>query len=151
MRALDLMPGHTSHYSNLAEITMDVYNICERIRNGDESGWKGDPSASVMFNPLTAKFEVWLVDGQNVPYIAASGDRCDHSLIVKLIEGDWRKGHQLLKELQTKNRAAHQAQIDSQEDMRMELADKLHWAILKDIGHLEGGTHRQTSFYAKGK
>ena len=39
MRALDLMPGHTPGYSQLAEINSDVYNICTRIQQGDESGF----------------------------------------------------------------------------------------------------------------
>jgi len=137
-------------YTQFAEITTDVYDIARRVREGDESGWRGDPSASLMHNPFTNKFEVWLVDGMNVPYIAATSDKCDHTLIMKLIEGDWQKG-KLLEELQKKNRAARQAQIDGEQDRRMEIADKLHWALLKDVGHLEGGTHRHTSFYVKGK
>jgi hypothetical protein len=128
-------------YTQFAEITTDVYDIATRIREGDESGWRGDPSASLMHNPFTNKFEVWMVDGMNVPYIAATSDKCDHSLILKLIEGDWQKGRQLLEAIQKKNR----------EDKRREIADKLHWAIIKDVGHLEGGTHRHTSLYTKGK
>jgi hypothetical protein len=138
-------------YTQFAEITTDVYDIATRIREGDESGWRGDPSASLMHNPFTNKFEVWMVDGMNVPYIAATSDKCDHSLILKLIEGDWQKGRNLLEEIQKKNRKARQDQLDAEEDKRREIADKLHWAITKDVGHLEGGNRRHTSFYAKGK
>lgn len=138
-------------YTQFAEVTSDVYDIARRIREGDESGWRGDPSAALMFNQWTNKFEVWMEDGMKQPYIAATSDRCDHSLILKLIEGDWQKGRRLLEELQKKNRAAHQAQLDADEDKRREMADKLHWAIIKDVGHLEGGNRRHTSFYAKGK
>jgi hypothetical protein len=122
-----------------------VYNISERIRKGDESGWRGDPTASILFNPLTQHFEVWLIDGQNTPYIACSSPRCDHSLIVKLIEGDWQKGHRLIEDIQKKNRAARAAEDSAQRDKAEELADKMHFAIIKDIGHLEGGTKRQYS------
>lgn len=137
-------------YTQFAEVTTDVYDIARRIREGDESGWRGDPSASLMLNPYTKKFEVWMVDGMNVPYIAATSDRCDHSLLVKLVEGDWQKGRQLLEELQKKNRDAHAARVGAEEDKRQEIADKLHWAIIKDVGHMEGGNRRHTSFYTKG-
>jgi hypothetical protein len=138
-------------YTQYAEITTDVYDIARRIREGDESGWRGDPTAALMFNQFTNKFEVWMEDGMRQPYIAATSDRCDHTLLVKLVEGDWQKGKQLLEELQKKNHQAHAARLDAQADQRAELADKLHWAIMKDVGHLEGGTHRHTSFYTKGK
>ena len=151
MRALDLMPGHTPGYSQLAEINSDVYNICTRIQQCDESGWRGDTSASVMFNPYSQQFEVWLVDGQNTPYIAATSDRCDHQLILKLIEGDWQKGRKLLEELQTKNRKAHSDRIAADREKTQEIAEKLHWAIIKDVGHLEGGSRPFQSFYTKGK
>lgn len=138
-------------YTQFAEITSDVYDIARRIREGDESGWRGDPSASLMHNPFSNQFEVWMVDGMNQPYIAATSTKCDHSLLIKLTEGDWQKGKQLLEAMQKKNRDIHQSKIDAEEDTRMEIADKLHWALMKDVGHLEGGTHRQTSLYTKGK
>lgn len=127
------------------EVTMDIYDISRRIREGDESGWRGDPTASVMFNPLTQQFEVWLIDDHNTPYIACSGPRCDHSLIVKLIEGDWQKGKKLLEEIQKKNRQAQEARLTADRDRAEEIADKMHFAIIKDLGHLEGGTRRQYS------
>jgi hypothetical protein len=138
-------------YTQFAEITSDVYDIARRIREGDESGWRGDPSASLMHNPFSNMFEVWMIDGMNTPYIAATSHRCDHSLLLKLIEGDWQKGKQLLEAIQKKNHDIHQAKIDAEEDKRLEIADKIHWALMKDIGHHEGGTHRHTSFHTKGK
>lgn len=145
-KASDLISQHIPGADNWVEVSLDVYNITERIRKGDESGWRGDPSASVMFNPLTQQFEVWLVDEHQTPYIACSGPRCDHSLIVKLIEGDWQKGKKLLEEIQKKNREARSKEMSLQRDMSEELADKMHYAIMKDLGHMEGGTRRQHSF-----
>jgi hypothetical protein len=145
LRAHDILGQHIPGSDGWAEISTDVYNIAERIRKGDESGWRGDPTASILFNPLTQHFEVWLIDGQNTPYIACSSPRCDHSLIVKLIEGDWQKGHRLIEDIQKKNRAARAAEDSAQRDKAEELADKMHFAIIKDIGHLEGGTKRQYS------
>ena len=147
LRAHDILSQHIPGADGWAEISTDVYDIARRVREGDESGWQGDPTASILFNPLTQHFEVWLIDAQNTPYIACSSQRCDHSLILKLIEGDWRKGHRLLEDIQKKNAAARKAEDDAKHEQAREIADKIHWAIIKDLGHLEGGTHRQTSLY----
>jgi hypothetical protein len=151
MFARDLMGGHIPDSDQWIEVSFDVFDIVRRIREGDESGWRGDPNASIMFNPVTRHFEVWLVDDKNIPYIACSSERCDHSLIVKLIEGDWQKGKKLLEEIQKKNRLAHEAKLSMDRDRAEEIADKMHWAIIRDLGHLEGGTRRQYSFNEKGK
>lgn len=143
--AHDILGQHIPGSDGWAEISSDVYDIARRVREGDESGWRGDPTASVLFNPLTQHFEVWMIDDQNTPYIACSSLRCDHSLILKLIEGDWRKGHRLLEEIQKKNHAAKKAEDDAKKDHAAEIADKIHWAIIKDLGHLNGGTRRQHS------
>jgi len=151
MFARDLMGGHIPDSDQWIEVSFDVFDIVRRIREGDESGWRGDPNASIMFNPVTRHFEVWLVDDKNIPYIACSSDRCDHSLIVKLIEGDRQKGKKLIEEIQKKNRLAHEAKLSMDRDRAEEIADKMHWAIIRDLGHLEGGTRRQYSFNEKGK
>lgn len=151
MLARDLMGNHIQGADTWMEVSFDVYDIVRRIREGDESGWRGDPSASLLFNPMTRMFEVWLVDDQNTPYIACSSDKCDHSLLVKLVEGDWQKGKRLLEEIQKKNRAAHAARLTEDRDRAEEIADKMHWAIIRDIGHLEGGNRRLYSFADRGK
>jgi hypothetical protein len=51
----------------------------------------------------------------------------------------------LIEDIQKKNRAARAAEDSAQRDKAEELADKMHFAIIKDIGHLEGGTKRQYS------
>lgn len=151
MRAFDLMSSHIPGSDGWAEISTDVFDIARRIREGDESGWRGDPTASILFNPLTKHFEVWLIDDQNTPYIACSSSRCDHSLIVKLIEGDWQKGRRLLEEIQKKNHAARDAEKQAQREKIEEIADKMQFAIMKDLGHLEGQTKRVYSMNSDGK
>ena len=56
IRAANLM-GNVQGGNQMAEVSFDVYDIANRIQNGDESGWRGDPSASLMFNPTAARFE----------------------------------------------------------------------------------------------
>lgn len=143
--------GNVEGGSEMAEVSWDVYDIATRIQRGDESGWRGDPSASLMFNPLANRFEVWMVDALNTPYVACSHDRCDHTLITKLIEGDWQKGKQLAEDIMKRNRKIKDAHEQAEKDKRQELADKLHWALIKDLGHLEGSNRRVFSMNSKGK
>lgn len=143
--------GNVEGGSEMAEVSWDVYDIATRIQRGDESGWRGDPSASLMFNPLANRFEVWMVDALNTPYVACSHDRCDHTLITKLIEGDWQKGKQLAEDIMKRNRKIKDAHEQAEKDKRQELADKLHWALIKDLGHLEGSNRRVLSMNSKGK
>ena len=150
IRAADLM-GNVDGGSEMAEVTFDVYDISTRIQKGDESGWRGDPQASLMFNPITRRFEVWMVDATGTPYIACTHERCDHTLITKLIEGDWQKGRQLAEDIMKKNRAIRDAHATEEQDKRLELADKLHWAVVRDVGHLEGSNRRIHSMNEKGK
>lgn len=150
IRAADLM-GNVDGGSEMAEVTFDVYDISTRIQKGDESGWRGDPQASLMFNPITRRFEVWMVDATGTPYIACTHERCDHTLITKLIEGDWQRGRQLAEDIMKKNRAIRDAHATEEQDKRLELADKLHWAVVRDVGHLEGSNRRIHSMNEKGK
>lgn len=150
IRAADMM-GNVEGGSQMAEVSFDVYDIATRIQKGDESGWRGDPSASLMFNPLAGRFEVWMVDVTGTPYVACSHHRCDHTLITKLIEGDWRKGKALHEDLIKKNRKIRDAHETAEKEKRLELADKLHWALIQDLGHLNGGNRRQYSMAKKGK
>lgn len=150
IRAADLM-GNIEGGGQMAEVSWDVYDIATRIQKGDESGWRGDPQASLMFNPIAQRFEVWMVDALGEPYIACSHNRCDHTLITKLIEGDWQKGKRLHEDLMKKNRAIKDAHETAEKEKRLELADKLHWALIKDLGHLDGGNRRAYSMNSKGK
>ena len=143
--------GEVEGGHQMAEVAFDVYDIATRIQKGDESGWRGDPSASLMFNPIAQRFEVWMIDATGTPYIACSHTRCDHTLIVKLIEGDWMKGKQLAEDINKRNRAIKQAHETAEQDKRLELADKLHWALIRDIGHMEGSNRRIHSMNQKGK
>lgn len=116
IRAANLM-GEVEGGGQMAEVAFDVYDIATRIQKGDESGWRGDPSASLMFNPLIGRFEVWMVDAMGTPYVACSHHRADHNLIIKLIEGDWQKGKSLHEDLMKRNKAIKAAhETDEQEN-----------------------------------
>lgn len=129
------------------EMPIPMYNelqdIDRRIKYGDESGWRGDPTMGVFFNQVKKRFEVWGLDGRGNEYEAASSDTLSTNLIVKLREGDWQRHdvHQRVLDANAKLASDRQA-ADS--EARREVGEKLQWAIRRDFAtHLggRGGVH----------
>lgn len=123
-------------------VESDVLDIGRRIAQGDEL-WRGDPTMGLFWNPVEGMFEVWGEDIAGTPYLAVAHTHADARLVMKLVEGDWQKGLAKLEALQAaeiKRKADEQKVIDDQNE---ELADKLHWALVKDIGQHEGGMTRR--------
>lgn len=130
----------------MVELTEDVLDIGRRIREGDESGWRGDPSMKLCWNPMTQKYEVVGIDATGSEYLAASHDTCDHTLLVKLVAGDPRK-HNVVYEVIEANRKLREGQEAADREKAREIADKLQWAIRKDLGQHLGGTKRMHSMH----
>lgn len=148
MRALtpNAMLPHLSPGPGRAWVDGDVLDIGRRIQQGDESGWRGDPTMWLAYNAMTGRFEVWATDLGGNQYIAASHDECNHVLIQKLIAGDPRRGDVLAGVLEVNARARADAERREREQ-RLIAHDKLAWALRKDLGHLYGGTRRQHSMH----
>lgn len=123
---------------NMVQIDADVLDIDRRIREGDESGWRGDPNMRLFWNPGSMMFEVVGIDRTGQEYLAASHDRCDHTLLVKLVNGDPRRVNVFAEA------AKHNAKLTADNEAadrekRLAVADKMQFAIRKDLGHLNGG------------
>ena len=129
-------------------VESSIFDIDRRIKDGDESGWRGDPSMGLFYNPQTLMFEVWGIDRGGNQYLACSHHACDHTLLAKLVAGDPTR-NDVIGRVLAANEKANKDRSDAERDRRSEIADKLGFAIRKDFGHLEGGTHRQTSLYVK--
>lgn len=119
-------------------VESDVLDIGRRIAQGDEL-WRGDPSMGLFWNPVEQMFEVWGEDIAGTPYLAAAHTHADARLVMKLVEGDWQKGLAKLNALQAAEVARKADEERRVQDQNEELADKLHWALRRDIGHMEGG------------
>lgn len=128
------------------EVSGDVLDIARRIRDGDESGWRGDPSMSLTYNPASREFEVLATDRAGNRYVAVSSPRCDHSILIKLREGDPRRGS-VVDRVLAHNEKVRADREQQQRDERRELSLRLAHAVVKDIGHLEGGTRPTQSMY----
>lgn len=131
----------------MVEITSDVLDIARRIREGDEL-WRGDPTMRLTYNPdpTIRRFEVIGLDVTGAPYIAAAHDRCDQTLLIKLAEGDPRRGN-VFERVMKHNEQVRKDREDAERDQRMEIADKMHWAIKQDLGQHLGGRRRLHGMY----
>lgn len=121
----------------------DLNDIDNRVKFGDESGWRGDPTMCVCIDKLTGMFEVWGLDSHNTPYKAVTHHKLNHEIIRKLIAGDWQK-HDVIDEVMAANAALEAANAAKDKDNRMVVAEKMAWAIRQDFAqHLggRGGVH----------
>lgn len=124
-------------------VESDVLDIGRRIAQGDEL-WRGDPTMGLFWNPVEGMFEVWGEDIAGTPYLAAAHTHADARLILKLVEGDWQKGLAKVNALQAAEAKRKADEARAFADQNEELADKLHFALVKDIGqHYGGMTRRQ--------
>lgn len=125
----------------MVHLDQTVLDIDRRIKYGDESGWRGDPSMGLYWNPASMMYEVIGVDRTGQQYLAASHDRCDHTLLMKLVAGDPRK-HNVAAEVLARNEKLRADADAAAKEKRLEVADKMHHAVKKDLGHHMGGTKR---------
>lgn len=116
-------------------------DIGRRIRDGDESGWRGDPTMCLYLNQQTGHFEVWGIDRVGQEYMACSHPHLTIEIIHKLRDGDPQKNDVFQRVLDNNAKlAADRAQRDREK--LADVADKLHWGIRQDFGPHLGGRKR---------
>lgn len=113
-------------------VPTSVFDIDRRIKEGDESGWRGDPSMFLMLNPQTEMFEVWGIDRAGNQYMACSHHSCDHVLLQKLVAGDPQR-HDVINEVLKANAQLERDRRAAEREQGLEAADKLGHAIRKDF------------------
>ena len=117
----------------MARIDADVLDIVRRVREGDEL-WRGDPTMDVGWNFVMERFEVWGIDAEGTPYLAATAERLDHRILQKLTENDWQRGKSAVIANALAARAHRKAMEDTAAERSAEHVDALGWAIRKDLG-----------------
>jgi hypothetical protein len=122
-----------------------VQDTLRLLKHGDGIlGWEGDPNMEIMVDLITGMYDVWTLDTQGRPYLAFSRPYCDHRLVQDALACDTRR-RDVAGDVMKLNLAREAAAQATFEDQVEEYADKLHFALRKDLGHLFGGTRRQTS------
>ncbi len=120
-----------------------VHDIIRRLEHGDPTvGWPGDPDLRLVANVETGEFEVWARDAHGDPYIAVTHPRCDPSLLAKLVASDNRKVD-VLDRVARKESARVAAEESAREDRFEEMADRLQFGLMRDLGHRSGGLTRR--------
>lgn len=135
----------TIHNTLAGRVTVegDVHDIIRRIEQGDPTmGWPGNPDLRLVANVETREFEVWDRDAHGDPYIAVTWPRCDASLIAELVRADNRLSNPL-ERVAVRETARVAAEEAAEEDRLTELADRLQFGLMKDIGHRHGGLTRR--------
>lgn len=109
-------------------------------------GWRGDSAMDVYLWPQ-GRCEVAAFDAHGNRYCAAAVDTrvpgWQHTLLRKLRDGDWQLGPALFEQVQADNARLEAARAAEGADRRLETADKLHFALLRDLGHMHSGTTRR--------
>lgn len=123
-------------------VNADIFDIDRRIKYGDESGWRGDPTMGLFFNPELNRFEVWGIDRGGTQYIAASHHELSHEILIKLRNGDPTRNDPWQRIIDH-NTKVKKEQETADRERRAEVFDKLAWAARQDFGHLYGGRRRQ--------
>lgn len=137
------------------EFTAEFTDIGRRLHQGDATlGWLGDDTLEIRMSvegdrngrPVKGgqtMFEVWGRHPNGDPYVCLRWPRFDESLLRALAERDTRtqnmreRFEREVMQQEARRAAAAKERFD-------DLADKAQWALRKDTGHLDGGTHRIT-------
>jgi len=120
----------------------DLMDLDRRVKEGDECGWRGDPTMGIFINRFTGEFEVWGVDRGGNQYKAASHHKLDHTLLIKLREGDPTK-HDVFQRVLDANEKLKADRDQANREKAAEVADKLAWGIRQDFSQHLGGRRRQ--------
>lgn len=129
---------HTTPAGERVEIDSDVLNLDRKVKEGDAaSGWRGDPQMWLCYTPQTKELEVWGLDAAGVPYIAAvepaSNPNWRFDILVRLRQGDWQRGGDVIGDLLAARDAKRAAADRAAEAEWDERAERLAWAVKKDM------------------
>lgn len=138
------------------EIDQDVTDIGRRLHEGDGTvGWLGDDTLKVVLaveldkndNPVTGGEQHFVVMGRTadgVEYACLRWPVMDTSMLRALAERDSRTRNMVALYEAEARKVEREKALAIQEKFQ-EVGDKAQWALRKDVGHLEGGTHRLTA------
>ena len=128
--------------------------IAQRIRDGDPTyGWLGDERLTLVHNavwvdPDTGKregrWEVWRdhEDGTRSVVMWRRGRRLPGPALLRALAEHDTRTRDVLSEIDAHNEAVDRDRERVAREQRLDLADKLHWALCKDLGEpMPDGRH----------
>lgn len=142
-RELTLRPAEILHPQNLdgRAIWLDpeVQDLVDRLHLGDPTiGWEGDPRLAIYRGPGRT-WELWRLENDGEYRMVCKsrpGLGLDNRLIVRLVQHDARRGFDPKKAVDANNAKVDKERNSAIHDKKLAAADKLRWALIKDVGHL---------------
>lgn len=140
-------------YRNV-QITGELKDFERRLYEGDATvGWIGkDDTLTLRIafpvdakgNPTRgdARYEIWGCDRQGNQYVCASGPRADAQLLRQLANNDTRTGASSFEGFWAEVAKNEAAQEKANDEKLAAGYDRLHFSLLKDLGHMSGQRHR---------
>lgn len=123
-------------------------DVAKALTKGDPTkGWEGDERLALTWNGKDQRIELWRCEEDGEYRLVLRGKPgkriVDQGLIDFLVAHDTRRGYNPYAEAMAGNLANEKRIADERDGAIGEVADKLHWALMKDIGHLEGGSRKR--------
>ncbi len=116
-----------------------VLETLRALKEGDGIlGWEGDPNMEIFLDMASGTYDVWTLDNQGEPYMALSRPYCDQRLVVDVLAADTRRRDVAGSVMAHNKRVEAAAKADFAAQVE-EHAEKLQWALRRDIGAYEGG------------
>lgn len=122
--------------------------IVDKLHFGDPAlGWEGDERLALSWNGQTERVELWRLEDDGEYRLVMRGRPgmrvVDMGIIQFLVTHDRQRGFKLRDAID-----AHNAKLDADREKEFDAkveaaADRLHWALLRDIGQFEGGITRR--------
>ena len=89
------------------------------------------------FNTLSNELEVFGIDAEGVPYVAASEPQSNpnwrHDLLARVVRGDWQRGSAIIDGLLAERDRKDAAKAKDEADAWDEKDEKFAWALKKEL------------------
>lgn len=123
--------------------------LADRIAKGDPTfGWEGDERYALYVNPRAQRWELWRLEADNVYRRSVvvpgfvKGVEAVAWVVRWIVDHDGRRGFSPAEFVIQENIRTQKARDAAMHARNEEAADRLHHGLTKDLGHLEGMTHR---------
>lgn len=123
-----------SHAAIVTDPTL-MNDLVRRLREGDSTGWEGDPRLTLAWNRPERRYELWRLERDSQYRLVARGPidgGMPYDLTRQLVAHDQRRGFDVFAEVR-----AHNAEVERRQeaDLTEKMApayEKLRWALRKD-------------------
>lgn len=121
-----------------------VTNTLRKLKFGDGIlGWEGDENMQLLVDTASGLYDVWTLGQDGEPaLVVAQRPYADDRLIQDVINADTRRFDVAGRVMEKANRR-QELEREARKAQVAEMADKLHFALMKDLGaHVGGLTKR---------